>query len=305
MDVSQLCSSIPDHSPKNSNDTFNEDKDEYTTLAEVVSHPESFISLNVALDQSKKLCKGILQFQLEYQQMTDKERVCIIDKLSNSAKAIYKAIESNAEHYIDKKEQVIDQQIDEEDEEFNIKTPNKDCAEYELIRQARNLQNNQPSPKYRKRIRRSLNGQRCHSCNTTETPEWRRGPDGARTLCNACGLHYSKLLKKGSIGVQTHNYLIEKATKDLSSSSNHDTLICKSNPNINYPFKLMNSKYNTSSSFTYTPAPQLPPLNVAVNTNSSSLSQLSPLSMNIVPSTLKLNNNVDQLQIHQWRQSDS
>ena len=36
----------------------------------------------------------------------------------------------------------------------------------------------------------------CHSCNTTETPEWRRGPDGARTLCNACGLHYAKLLKK-------------------------------------------------------------------------------------------------------------
>lgn len=31
-------------------------------------------------------------------------------------------------------------------------------------------------------------GQKCHSCSTTETPEWRRGPDGARTLCNACGL---------------------------------------------------------------------------------------------------------------------
>lgn len=31
-------------------------------------------------------------------------------------------------------------------------------------------------------------GHRCHSCNTTDTPEWRRGPDGARTLCNACGL---------------------------------------------------------------------------------------------------------------------
>ena len=40
----------------------------------------------------------------------------------------------------------------------------------------------------------SVNGQRanppgkCHSCNIRETPEWRRGPDGARTLCNACGL---------------------------------------------------------------------------------------------------------------------
>ena len=33
---------------------------------------------------------------------------------------------------------------------------------------------------------------RCHSCNRTETPEWRRGPDGARTLCNACGLRKFK-----------------------------------------------------------------------------------------------------------------
>ncbi|KKY21435.1 putative gata-type sexual development transcription factor [Phaeomoniella chlamydospora] len=46
---------------------------------------------------------------------------------------------------------------------------------------------------------------RCHSCNRAETPEWRRGPDGARTLCNACGLHYAKLTRKngankGSIG---------------------------------------------------------------------------------------------------------
>ena len=40
---------------------------------------------------------------------------------------------------------------------------------------------------------------RCHSCNRAETPEWRRGPDGARTLCNACGLHYAKLTRKQTI----------------------------------------------------------------------------------------------------------
>ncbi|KAK9767496.1 hypothetical protein K7432_002680 [Basidiobolus ranarum] len=28
----------------------------------------------------------------------------------------------------------------------------------------------------------------CHSCNCTDTPEWRKGPLGPRTLCNACGL---------------------------------------------------------------------------------------------------------------------
>ncbi|CDH49426.1 predicted protein [Lichtheimia corymbifera JMRC:FSU:9682] len=48
----------------------------------------------------------------------------------------------------------------------------------------------------RKRRQRPTFQGRCHSCNISETPEWRRGPDGARTLCNACGLHYAKLERK-------------------------------------------------------------------------------------------------------------
>jgi len=51
-----------------------------------------------------------------------------------------------------------------------------------------------PEPK--KRRGRAAAPGRCHSCNRAETPEWRRGPDGARTLCNACGLHYAKLTRK-------------------------------------------------------------------------------------------------------------
>ncbi|KAF9040994.1 hypothetical protein BDZ89DRAFT_331012 [Hymenopellis radicata] len=53
----------------------------------------------------------------------------------------------------------------------------------------------QTKNKYRKRSRANPPG-KCHSCNIRETPEWRRGPDGARTLCNACGLHYAKLMRK-------------------------------------------------------------------------------------------------------------
>ncbi|KAI3651800.1 hypothetical protein MP228_003103 [Amoeboaphelidium protococcarum] len=37
---------------------------------------------------------------------------------------------------------------------------------------------------------------KCQSCHATETPEWRKGPLGPRTLCNACGLIYAKLKKK-------------------------------------------------------------------------------------------------------------
>lgn len=36
----------------------------------------------------------------------------------------------------------------------------------------------------------------CQHCGSKDTPEWRRGPTGSRTLCNACGLFYSKLIKK-------------------------------------------------------------------------------------------------------------
>ncbi|KAG0131615.1 hypothetical protein HOY82DRAFT_607705 [Tuber indicum] len=53
----------------------------------------------------------------------------------------------------------------------------------------------QPDTKKMRRGRAAPPG-RCHSCQRAETPEWRRGPDGARTLCNACGLHYAKLTRK-------------------------------------------------------------------------------------------------------------
>ncbi|KAF9435495.1 hypothetical protein BGZ76_006180 [Entomortierella beljakovae] len=53
-----------------------------------------------------------------------------------------------------------------------------------------------PYQKYRKRAKRTQPPGRCLSCDSSDTPEWRRGPDGARTLCNACGLHYAKLLKR-------------------------------------------------------------------------------------------------------------
>eukprot|EP01090_Pellita_catalonica_P021519 TRINITY_DN8083_c0_g1_i1.p1 TRINITY_DN8083_c0_g1~~TRINITY_DN8083_c0_g1_i1.p1 ORF type:complete len:367 (-),score=44.01 TRINITY_DN8083_c0_g1_i1:174-1274(-) len=35
----------------------------------------------------------------------------------------------------------------------------------------------------------------CSHCKTEDTPEWRRGPLGKNTLCNACGLQYAKRKK--------------------------------------------------------------------------------------------------------------
>ncbi|USW47302.1 Putative Zinc finger, GATA-type, Zinc finger, NHR/GATA-type [Septoria linicola] len=57
----------------------------------------------------------------------------------------------------------------------------------------------------KKRRGRAAPPGRCHSCNRAETPEWRRGPDGARTLCNACGLHYAKLTRKNNGATKSTN----------------------------------------------------------------------------------------------------
>eukprot|EP01113_Clastostelium_recurvatum_P023428 TRINITY_DN2798_c0_g1_i2.p1 TRINITY_DN2798_c0_g1~~TRINITY_DN2798_c0_g1_i2.p1 ORF type:complete len:378 (+),score=118.47 TRINITY_DN2798_c0_g1_i2:346-1479(+) len=51
--------------------------------------------------------------------------------------------------------------------------------------------------KMEKRKLQAENGaQFCRHCGATHTPEWRRGPDGKKSLCNACGLHYSKVVKR-------------------------------------------------------------------------------------------------------------
>lgn len=41
-------------------------------------------------------------------------------------------------------------------------------------------------------ITKEVRERRCRSCNRSETSEWRPGPDGARTLCDACGLRKSR-----------------------------------------------------------------------------------------------------------------
>ncbi|KAJ5109107.1 hypothetical protein N7456_005782 [Penicillium angulare] len=45
--------------------------------------------------------------------------------------------------------------------------------------------------------RKRLKGQHsCSDCGTGDSPEWRKGPNGPKTLCNACGLRWSKKEKK-------------------------------------------------------------------------------------------------------------
>lgn len=51
-------------------------------------------------------------------------------------------------------------------------------------------------PKIKPRKRRPKHDRSCAHCFTTNTPIWRRGPDGS--LCNACGLVYIRQQRKSA-----------------------------------------------------------------------------------------------------------
>ncbi|KZT69778.1 hypothetical protein DAEQUDRAFT_709504 [Daedalea quercina L-15889] len=50
----------------------------------------------------------------------------------------------------------------------------------------------------RKKVKRAFNGPEqhvCQTCGRTDSPEWRKGPGGPKTLCNACGLRWAKKVR--------------------------------------------------------------------------------------------------------------
>jgi hypothetical protein len=42
----------------------------------------------------------------------------------------------------------------------------------------------------RSSLQDSATARKCMHCEVTETPQWREGPKGPKTLCNACGVRY-------------------------------------------------------------------------------------------------------------------
>ncbi|RKP22518.1 hypothetical protein SYNPS1DRAFT_31880 [Syncephalis pseudoplumigaleata] len=52
----------------------------------------------------------------------------------------------------------------------------------------------------------NVEGKQCEQCGTMRSPEWRRGPSGHKTLCNACGLRYSRsLARAGKVAQNQRN----------------------------------------------------------------------------------------------------
>ncbi|KAI8977673.1 hypothetical protein BDF20DRAFT_988578 [Mycotypha africana] len=122
------------------------------------------------------------------------------------------------------------------------RTPKKNVKQF--LREEPKNQNNENNKK--KRAAKPRN--RCHSCNSTETPEWRRGPLGPRTLCNACGLIWIKLSKKDDEKVSPLFTTAPPLPTTESISSKEDSVTFPNeqrNPSIVNDNTLSKKKLNT------------------------------------------------------------
>ncbi|KAK7302418.1 hypothetical protein RJT34_13308 [Clitoria ternatea] len=59
-------------------------------------------------------------------------------------------------------------------------------------------------------------------CKTKTTPLWRKGPLGPKTLCNACGLQYIKIVSLKGSGSSAAAPLMEEAEDEAEASTAHD-----------------------------------------------------------------------------------
>jgi len=91
---------------------------------------------------------------------------------------------------------------------------------HDLIRPLDDEDEKKSKRKRKKNVCNTKRNLHCFKCGATETPEWRRGPQGEHTLCNACGLHYAKTLKKQKISLpHDHKTMEQHEGKDANGLS--------------------------------------------------------------------------------------
>ncbi|SAM00459.1 hypothetical protein [Absidia glauca] len=120
----------------------------------------------------------------------------------------------------------------------------KDCLQASIYRHKEVQRNTAPG---RKRSHVSAAIRQCSYCRTRSTPMWRRGPEGAGTLCNACGVKWKhgKILSDSEGLDHVHSRsVITTPNIDQDDNNDHSTAVRKRKPPTTYIKKAKRTRIN-------------------------------------------------------------
>ncbi|GAA5857939.1 hypothetical protein JCM8547_006630 [Rhodosporidiobolus lusitaniae] len=75
----------------------------------------------------------------------------------------------------------------------------------------------------------------CQNCGRTDSPEWRSGPNGKKTLCNSCGLRWAKGLKQAAQAAATAASVDGSQGQNSPTSSTNSALAALAPLSISNP----------------------------------------------------------------------
>ncbi|EFJ52685.1 hypothetical protein VOLCADRAFT_85916 [Volvox carteri f. nagariensis] len=92
-------------------------------------------------------------------------------------------------------EQTTDEEVDGEmeEEQYSEAAAEEVDDEEFVVRATGGTKRSRTGPSQGRTGGRLVSGSVCVDCGTDKTPQWRRGPKGPRTLCNACGVRFKKI----------------------------------------------------------------------------------------------------------------
>jgi hypothetical protein len=77
-----------------------------------------------------------------------------------------------------------------------VPQPSASSLELSLQRPSSSAESTNCAPRRNRSCGRTKLGKACLECGRRDTAQWRRGPLGVSTLCNACGIRHARVMKK-------------------------------------------------------------------------------------------------------------
>ncbi|KAI9483630.1 MAG: hypothetical protein EXX96DRAFT_558977 [Benjaminiella poitrasii] len=157
-----------------------------TRAADEVAHVNNMIISNMSLDLFRALKQTVLAYETLCQNMMELMKFHNEKVTHHRSEMMFTDTNTSSSHHLKNHDNTYDEDslYQEEDyesqEKEHIKVKPKPSSSTSKVKSHRTHANSNNSNSIKK----------CLYCGSKSTPMWRRGPEGAGTLCNACGVKW-------------------------------------------------------------------------------------------------------------------